>query len=389
MTLIETAVGTLHVQCIGSQPSQAATASEWNRLAGEVPFRQAQWCATWWQHYQNNHRQSWVLTVRNDAGELVGLVPWFIEHSPLRGRVVQFLGAGEVCSDYLGIVARDEQQSAVAEAVAAWLAHDAAGRWDLLHLDGVAADDVGMQTLTAQLEQRGHTVDRRTLYHTWVLDLPTDWDAYVRSLSRSRRERVRQWVRNYFDCGRAVPRLIETSADLEHYWPIFCALHQDRRQSLGEEGCFASSEFTSFHHDIMQQLLAQGALRLHFVEYDGAPITVEYSITSGDTVYFYQSGFDPDYAEHSPGRLNLISSIRLAIEQGYRKFDFLRGDEPYKKSWRAAPRPLTELRIVGNTPSARLRYQLHQTAAHSWHRLRDACQRFRPQAHTAPPSATH
>ena len=32
--------------------------------------------------------------------------------------------------------------------------------------------------------------------------------------------------------------------------------------------------------------------------------------------------------------------------RGYRAYDFLRGDEPYKADWRAQPCPVEEIRIV-------------------------------------------
>ena len=51
----------------------------------------------------------------------------------------------------------------------------------------------------------------------------------------------------------------------------------------------------------------------------------------------------------------------LAIEQGFRYYDFLRGDEPYKASWRAQPIVLNEVRIVGAKRTARLRHTAWST----------------------------
>ena len=96
--------------------------------------------------------------------------------------------------------------------------------------------------------------------------------------------------------------------------------------------------------------MAAGKLRLSWLELDGAPIAIEYSFTGGDTVYYYQGGFDPAVSKLGPGWLMTALSMRAAIAEGYRYFDFLRGDEPYKASWNATPRPLVERRVAGRRP---------------------------------------
>jgi CelD/BcsL family acetyltransferase involved in cellulose biosynthesis len=47
----------------------------------------------------------------------------------------------------------------------------------------------------------------------------------------------------------------------------------------------------------------------------------------------YMIGFDEAYAKLSPGKGIVGRAIRAAIESGYRRFDFLRGDEPFKRNY--------------------------------------------------------
>ena len=54
--------------------------------------------------------------------------------------------------------------------------------------------------------------------------------------------------------------------------------------------------------------------------------------------------------------MGTIGSLRAAIEQGYRRFDFMRGDEAYKASWGAQPVPTVETRVVARRSSAHLRH---------------------------------
>ena len=65
-------------------------------------------------------------------------------------------------------------------------------------------------------------------------------------------------------------------------------------------------------------------MRLRWLEYEGRPAAIEYSLTGGDTVYYYQSGLDPAMAEESPGWVALGATLRDAIAEGYRMYDFAR-----------------------------------------------------------------
>jgi CelD/BcsL family acetyltransferase involved in cellulose biosynthesis len=63
---------------------------------------------------------------------------------------------------------------------------------------------------------------------------------------------------------------------------------------------------------------------------------------------FYITGFDKRYATFSPGTVIVAHAIREAICNGYRVFDFLRGDEPYKFSLGAELRQTENVTIFRN-----------------------------------------
>jgi CelD/BcsL family acetyltransferase involved in cellulose biosynthesis len=175
------------------------------------------------------------------------------------------------------------------------------------------------------------------------------------TLSKSRRERIRQLDRRCFTTGRAVLHEVKNAVELARCFTLLIDLHQRRRESLGQRGCFRSAAFTAFHRDLCEQMLEDGRLRMLWMEIEGRTAAVEYGIVGGDTVYYYQGGFDPDLADERPGWLSFSGSLHQAIDEGYRKFDFLRGDEQYKASWHAEPQPLVQVRVVGRRAAARAR----------------------------------
>lgn len=133
-------------------------ASAWDCMAHSIPFRRTAWLHSWWDHYRGTGEAAgelFVLQVSDEAGEIVGVAPWFKEQSLYQGRVVRPLGAGKVCSEYLGILTTAEHEQDVVRALAQWLVAAADGRqgaencWDLMELVSVDREDAVMLSLVA------------------------------------------------------------------------------------------------------------------------------------------------------------------------------------------------------------------------------------------------
>lgn len=333
-------------------------AESWANLVGDVPFRRQEWLAAWWRHFKRKDDELFVVAVRDAEGNIVGLAPWFLHSGRYSGRALRFLGSGRVSSEYLTLLAVPGAEAAVAGRLARWLSDESAGDWDVIDLDGVDGGDLALGELARQMAERGHEVFRRPRSYTWRLELPASWDDFIGRLSSKRRNRVRTQQRRMLDSGQARVCGAETEADVRRGLAIFELLHRRRRQTLGDDGCFAIAGFAAFIHEAARSFFALGRLQLDWLEIDDRPAAVELKLLGDDTVYYYQTGMDPALTEISPGWLLQVASLRRAIDSGFQTFDFLRGDENYKSSWRAEPRPLEQVRIAGRGPTARLRHRL-------------------------------
>ncbi len=355
---IDRAGMTLRVRKHASDEELAAIAGPWNTLAGDVPFRRFDWLAPWWRHYRRQAASLYVLSIEDQDGQIRGLAPWYVESMAGRGQVIQFLGSGEVCSEYMTVLAQPGSELPVASALCKWLSEDAAEDWDFVELYGVDARDATVGALYDQFSARDYVVHQQPGMDCWRLALGPTWEAFLGALHSSRRAKVRQALRKHFDNQAAVVRLLTDPAEFEQRFEMLVDLHQRRRHALGQPGCFASPAFAAFHREIGRRFFAAGKLRLLWTELAGRPIAAEYSLIGGDTVYYYQTGIEPDAIKVGPGWIGMIGSLRQATEAGYRKFDFLRGDEAYKTSWGAERCEMLETRIVARRASARLRHAI-------------------------------
>jgi CelD/BcsL family acetyltransferase involved in cellulose biosynthesis len=358
----------MHVKLLTQYDEIASLAETWNALAGDIPFRRWEWLGAWWRHYGHG-RRLFIPAVLDDAGEVVGLAPWFLETHPALGRVVRVLGSGEVCSDYLSLLAAPGQETAVADAVAEWLHGEAAERrlWELVELDGVPKDDSAVWRLIERLAAKGETLHRRDGLNAWRIELPASWDEYLARHAKSHRKDVRRALER-FEAARGTLHFPASSEEFDEAWRIFVDLHQRRRTGLGEPGCFASPRFHDFLREAAFSFLAEGNLRLYWIEFSGRPISVEFVLRGGKIDYAYQAGIDPAFLDQEPGRMMGAVMIQRAIAEGQQGFDFLRGDEPYKRQWRAEPRRLVQWRIVPQRALPQLRHSawLAGSAMKTW-----------------------
>jgi CelD/BcsL family acetyltransferase involved in cellulose biosynthesis len=134
------------------------------------------------------------------------------------------------------------------------------------------------------------------------------------------------------------------------------ALHQQRWEKRGRAGAFASARFRRFHESLIQRAFPLGAVQLLEVSAGEHTIGLIYNLVHRGKVYFYQAGFNYDDAGRaSPGTVTLYHAIQYCSEVGLNEFDFLAGDDQYKKSlstgcrhlvWAAFRRPHWKFRVL-------------------------------------------
>ncbi len=375
-------------------------AEPWDRLARGVPFLSWAWQSAWWQQYgaaqvpaagvdriatqpdigqpASSPTALWVLGVFAPDGSLVGLLPLYCQATWGRGRVLRFLGCGEVCSEYLSILCEPGWEAAVAGALAGWLAQANRGRqatgkarWDVLEMSAVDARDTAVARLAAALGALGHAVHRRPGPPCWRVALAPAWEDFLKPLSRNRRRKLRLLEREFTE-GRVQTRCIERHEEIGPAIDRLIEFQRARRRQLGQATCFDSPRFTAFLHQAAAALAQSGQLALLVVEKEGSPLAVELAFQGPDRLYAYQAGIDGSRLHDSPGHLGHYALVRYALDHGLGMLDFLRGDEPYKAEWEAEPHLTLEFRVAARSPLARLRHAAWcaGVAAKAWLRRR-------------------
>ena len=318
---------------------------EWNALlsasSSDTICLTWEWLWNWW-HVFGRDRQLTLLMVRGSRGDLAGIAPFAIRRATHAGvlpiRRLELLGTGEpaedaIWSEYLDIIVRRGREAEVIEAVADYLATKLCSDWDEIHfsntLDGSLATAVG-----EALSARGFRIARVEKAPSLFLRLPTDPDAVPELLHARKRRKLRYYLRKLDAAGGVELEACTSKTDLTSWMEQLVELHQRRWMARGQRGVFASADFSAFHQKLAPVLLEQDKLALYVLNLRGLKVAAVYGFRHGKTISGYQSGFDLDLDRKiSLGLVTFSLCLRDAVNTGMTEWDFLRGDEPYKRLW--------------------------------------------------------
>lgn len=86
-------------------------------------------------------------------------------------------------------------------------------------------------------------------------------------------------------------------------------------------------------HALFQKMGPRGWLYAALLEKDSALVGYQLGFLSGARLWDYTKAYDPAYARLAPGTLLMPPLLDFAYESGLDEYDFLCGEEPYKKLW--------------------------------------------------------
>ncbi len=350
----------LRIEVLESELELNEARERWNELAGPLPFFQWEWLANWQKHCSAG-ATPYVVVVKDADDRWIGLAPFCVVDLASSGRTLQLMSSGVACGDYLSLICRPGYELIVFDWLADWLAESAAktrkqGGFDTIILEGVEGNSEPITTLHQRMVEHGFTSFKSELEGCWEVELPATWESLNISFSKSHRRKTKKAVQRLAEAGTEVLSSREHGVDA--LWKRFVDLHQLRRESLGEPGCFADGEFHTFLQAATKDLADREFAELVVFEKDSVPFGSLLLLNDDRRMFMYQSGFDPQASKLEPGYQMLVWALQQAIDRGYDSMDFLRGDEPYKSRWKTVRKPLHKIKLVAPKWKAQVRHQI-------------------------------
>ncbi len=301
-----------------------------------------------------------VIVFHDQAGQLVGLAPWYRRQGFASGTTLRFLADGSVCSDFQTVLTQPEYADQVRDSLIDWLSSPSQS-WDQLELEGCCESDAWMNAFHQAMAARGHRTHWKQTLNTWRIDLQEGWDTVKANFSKTQHAQLRNFI-NRFDKSDYRFRLASTHASsIDYFVGETIRLHQLRWQACGEPGCFAAPAFKQFFQHAMRDMIIDGSADIALLERQGRAVAANVWLIRNNIGFGYQCGRDPAEDAHKVGRIMQSVSLRHHIQQGLIAYDYLRGDEQYKADLRAKPTPCGRLRIVARARLPELRHSIWET----------------------------
>ncbi len=307
-------------------------AGEWTRFVSSVPaatpFQLPEWQLTWWRHFGEGRLH--IMLFRT-LDTLVGVVPCFL--TEVEGqRTLKLLGTGLASSLEPPIAAA--QRVDVATLLKSHLLANSS--WEICDWRDVAANSA-----LAGL-QMGERFELRTAPDGEWSQVPIQgtfqqyWEGRPFSLRRN--------FLKYLDTASMTadrPRFeLVRQADPEFVNAII-RLQGDQSSAFARAKEGAAAFFT----DLARACEDADLLRLFGLRHNRKLVAVVLAFSHRKTLYAFAGGHDPEFESLGFGRLLLFESLRHAFQEGYKGWNFLRGNEAYKLLWGAQMTPTARVYI--------------------------------------------
>jgi CelD/BcsL family acetyltransferase involved in cellulose biosynthesis len=350
----------------------------WDALAARnpwsTPFSGWAFQQAWWDAYAANAHDETVVVCpaeARDGGEPVAIVPLMHRHevepsdalthtkmrhgaglelTPVPPSATAIFFGASYHADYATVLADPADLPRVADALAESFARRPdLSPWDVIDLRRLRCGDRAADTLAVALGARemgeGWTlnVEREDVSPVVTLPAGVDIEGYVATLPKKIRHEIRRKVRRAQAVG---PIGFEDSADPLAELELFIELHQKK---WGDDGLFPDTPGGEQSRVLFRRLFElhgpDGPLRLAFLSLGGRRIAAGIHFEADQSYLYYNAGVDPAFRDLSPGVLMIHALIGRALAAGVRRFDFLRGNEPYKYDWGAVDEPIQRLLV--------------------------------------------
>jgi len=298
-----------------------------NHSLNNNPFLTLDWLKLWWAHFGQDRNLHLLLFRQGE--HLVGFAPFYRVDRPMF-HLSEYRFLGHETSNYLDIVCLPGFEEAVVDSL---LAHfSTMSTPSIVHLHDI--NDRFSQcyaSLSRKLSEDGWYASVFKLYPCPMAHLGDDWDTFFQhQRSRKSRKNLRRSERQLSQIGSWCFREVTDPSEFSCLFPQMERLHAERfRETINP---LLTGSNRDFLFSALRQLVAS-QISLSVIELDGVLVSFLIGFKMGDVFVDYAPAFDPALASFSLGQIHLMQLMKKKLDEGFKYFDFSKGEAPYKRWW--------------------------------------------------------
>ncbi len=333
----------LRLETVSKRSGFAALRESWDELnlasAKPGPFLDWEYLDLWWQHHEKDETtEVHILIARIESTQkIIGFAPLMIGRNAdisTRFRYLGFLGTyGNILSEYEDFLIADGWRQQVVDLFAdAIHSPSLRKRWDVLALSFVPENSKNVEAFAAALKQSQRINLQQIIERkSYTITFDGDYENWVASRSKKFRKHLRaidRKIQNEEDFRVEIGSDICSGEEFLDHFQRLCAMR------WGSEGEISQSDaFRNFHTDLINRWQKSDQVLLTLLYSGSEVIGVEYGFVFAEKYWAYQGTWNPEYKHLSPAWISQSEVVRHNIDSGLKEFDFLPGEEDFKRKW--------------------------------------------------------
>ena len=291
------------------------------------PFLRLDWLKSWWAHF--NQGKSLYLILCRSEGRVVGFIPFYRISRPAL-RLNEYFLLGDGLSSYLDMICIHGYEERMADFL--FEHFDKMPSSTILHFRDINDRFSRLFLLLSKEAGKDKWLSSCfKLYPCPLATLGSNWDDFFKSQrDRKSRYNLQRSERLFVKVGNLKFREVTNPAELDNLFPQLERIHSERFSQTVNP--LFKGQFRSFLSWALANMLASG-LSLSVEELDDTPVGFLMGFKMGEVFVDFAPAFDPAFSSLSLGNIHLMRLLAKKTSEGFRYFDFSKGEDRYKRQW--------------------------------------------------------
>lgn len=309
----------------------------WLKTRNATFFQSYEWFATYWRHFGGDQKLRVLVVCSSD--QPIGLLPLVIHREATRIGPVRVLTYPlQDWGDFFGPIGPHPTATLLAglRTIA-----DGPREWDLIDLRWVDTSRCDHGRTPAAMRQVGLEPSAQIWKRSAIIDLRGGWDRYWSERSAKFRNNLRRAEKRLADLGnveflRYRPQGA-LAGDDDPRWDLFDTCVELAARSWQAErddgNTLCHPEIREFLEAVHAEAVKLGCLDLNLLMINGQAVAFAYNYVFAGRVFGLRTGYDPAWAEASPGNILKLRMIQDSFARGDVEFDLGPGSLESKQPW--------------------------------------------------------
>ncbi len=309
----------MEIKIVKSTEDFEKLSEQWNELLEKSKnqniFLTWEWLFSWWETY--SEKKELFIILLYEKNSLIGIFPGYRKKSMLKE--LRFLGDEYVDSCYLGQILDEKYHEKAEKELFEIIRQEGPAYLRYMKSSNckIACNELNLPTTHIRL-----SVCPRII-------LPKNAEDYLKTLSSKTRFNIKKSERGLLQKG-FYP---DVKKGLDAYEAMQNIFYLNTKRWEKGQGIF-SEKLKFFLLKVSKRLGKRGHLEILFLKLNDEFIAYNLNFIYNETVFVYSAAFDASkkevYGSFSPGLYLNYINLKNSIEHGFRIFDMLRGENPYK-----------------------------------------------------------